>query len=87
MDNCPSYQSSYGGPEVGATQPSKFNRPWSPEDGLKVTLKLDSTAVGHVHELRSRKSEAPGSGEPLFNPAAHYTEQIPNGLTAAGPRR
>ena len=72
------YQSSYGSPEVDATQP-KIQSALVSEDGLKVTLKLDSLQIGHVHELKCPGIRSARSGEPLFNPAAYYTlNQIPN---------
>ncbi len=72
------YQSSYGSPEVDATQP-KIQSALVSEDGLKVTLKLDSLQIGHVHELKCPGIRSARSGEPLFNSAAYYTlNQIPN---------
>ena len=72
------YQSSYGSPEVDATQP-KIQSALVSEDGLKVTLKWTLCKSVMSTNSNARGSEAPGVENPLFNPAAYYTlNQIPN---------
>lgn len=65
------YQSSYGSPEVDATE-ATVKKAIVSQDGTTVRLVVDGLQVGHVHELHMEgvRNEA---GQPLLHAEAYYT--------------
>ncbi len=65
------YQSSYGSPEVDATEP-KITSAVAGPDGKSVRLYIDGLQEGHVHELHSDGVRS-ADGLPLLHKEAYYT--------------